>query len=304
LIAAESAGPARYDRGMTRAAVPASAVALFLYLWWGQWAEVNCATWLATAIAIGGSTAAVFDRGVASSVAMMLGVAGFTFSRTIGHWPFTWDAMPDARYAAFITAANVIAATGLCLHRSWARWIAIALASGAALTGALNAINLLHVGGRVYAESTWFASASAFGGAAMLLALTRPELRAKFHRDHDAVWTSPDAIVRWGRIATIACCVAGAMLLLYALGQPVAPATRTPALVLAPLLLIGSALFAARRTIGLAILGGAGIALLAQTAVTFAEASDRAIAAFYATAWLPAGLAAVFAAVLALRRAR
>jgi hypothetical protein len=94
------------------------------------------------------------------------------------------------------------------------------------------------------------------------------------------------------------------MLLLYAFGQPVAPRTVISALVLAPILGLGSVLVIARRSAGILILAAGGLGLIAHTIATaeYVVAGSLQIAGYYAAFWLPAALLGILAGVLAVRR--
>src|SRR4051812_4832963 len=80
------------------------------YLWWGHAGDASAAVWMASSVTIAGAVAGAIvprDRArVHASIAgvLMIVLAAFAFTRVIGRWPFAWDAMPDARYAAFIMA--------------------------------------------------------------------------------------------------------------------------------------------------------------------------------------------------------
>lgn len=223
-------------------------------------------------------------------------------SSEIDRWPFAWDAMADRRYAAFIAAMGVVVAVGLVRGAFWARWTAIAFCAGSILGGALNTINLREVRD----ESLWLAGPIGVAGALVILSqLLRPGVRERFaHNTQHALWTSRDRLIRVTRWAAIANFAAAPMLNLYALGQPVAPRTVISALVLAPILGLGSALVIARRSAGIVILAVGGLALVAQTIATaeYAIAGSQQIAGYYAMFWLPAALLGMTAGILAVRR--
>jgi hypothetical protein len=108
---------------------------------------------------------------------------------------------------------------------------------------------------------------------------------------------SRDRLVRSARWAAIANFAAAPMLLLYALGQPVAPQTIVSALVIAPVLGIGGALVVARRTLGVIVLGVGGFALLGHIAATasYVPAASLGIAGYYTAFWLPAAVLGITA---------
>jgi hypothetical protein len=273
--------------------VAIGSTAWIAYQLWGNWADASTIVRVTSAAALIAAFAAAFiprDRppGHAAVAACVLFVlAGFAGSRVLGRWPFQWDAMPDARYAAFIATVAAATGVGLCRGAFWARWVAIALSVGSGLGGLLNAINLRHVRD----ESSWLASLGVIVGAVVLSALLRPEVTTHFSRHAmHALWSSRDRLIR----------------LLYALGQPVAPSTAPSALCLAALLGGGAVLVVLRRAAGLVVLGLGGIALLVHTAASaeYVTAGNLPIVGYYAAFWLPAAILGVAAARLALVRAR
>jgi hypothetical protein len=284
------------------------AIASHLYVWWGHGAESSPAVWIASGCALSGAILGVVVPGrhvrahVAIAAALMLSIACFAATRVIDRWPFAWDAMPDRRYAGFIAAMGVVVAVGLVRGAFGARWAAIAFCAGSMLGGTLNAIQMR----ALRDESLWLAASIGVAGALTVLSqLTRPGVRAHFarHTQH-ALWTSRDRLVRATRWAVIANFAAAPMLLLYAFGQPVAPRTVISALVLAPVLGLGSALVIARRSAGILILAAGGAGLVAHTLATaaYVAAGSLPIAGYYAAFWLPAALFGITAGVLAVRR--
>lgn len=291
-------------------AVALLAAASHAYVWWGQWGEASHAVWIASAVALAGAGLGALLPGswlrshVAIAAGLMLAVSGFAGARVIGRWPFAWDAMPDPRYAGFLAVMGLAIAIGLVRGALWARWAAIAFAVSTMLGGALNTIHL--VGQRD--ETLWLAgSMGALGGLTVLSQLIRPGVGARFARaERHALWTSTDRLVRVTRWAAIANFAAAPMLLLYALGQPVAPATVVSALVIAPVLGLGGGLVIARRSAGIVVLALGGFALIAHTVATATHvtlAADLPVAGYYAAFWLPAALLAITAGLLAARRA-
>ncbi len=85
-----------------------------------------------------------------------------------------------------------------------------------------------------------------------------------------------------------------------------APTTVPFALVLAPILALGSLLVVRRRAAGIAILGLGGVALCLHTAASarYTIAGGLPIVGYYAAFWLPAALLGITAGVLAVARAR
>jgi hypothetical protein len=285
------------------------ALAAPAYGWSGHVAEACGAVWLTIAILAGCATlgalvpATRVRAHAAIAAALMLTVAGFAVTRVIERWPFQWDAMPDRRYAAFIAALGVAVAIGLYRGAFWARWSAMAFAASSALGGALNALNMFPRRD----EPAWLAGAGLVGGLLLWSELARPAVRAHFarHQRH-ALWTSRDPLVVTARWAAIAAFAAAPMLILYALGQPVAPRTVTSALVLAPLLGLGAILVVTRRAVGTLVLAATGLALLAHTAATaeYTIAGGLPVVEYYAAFWIPAAVLGIVAGALALSRAR
>ena len=279
------------------------------YLWWGHWGDVRPIVFVASGIGIAAAIAGVVIAPMAARAhaavagALMLTLAAFTATRAVGKWPFAWDSMPDARYAAVIAALGAAVGIGLIAGAFWARWGAIAFAASAGLGGLLNSYNM-----RAWRdESAWLAAIGVIGAAIILSQLLRGAVSAHFaRRAQHAVWASRDRLIASARWAAIANFGAAPMLLLYALGQPVAPSTVWSALVLAPVLAIGSALVVARRSIGIAILAVGGLGLLAHTAMTLNCVPAYALrtAGYYTVFWMPAALLGLVAGSIAFARAR
>ncbi len=271
----------------------------------GHTSAASWAVWLASSIALAGALAAAVMPAsavrapIAVAALLMASVGGFVALRVIGRWPFAWDALADARYAALIATAAFAIALGLAHGALWARWTAIAFAAGSALGGTLNTIGM-----HARDEATWLAALGGFGAVTIWSLLARPSVRDHFARGaQHALWASRDRLVRSARWAAIASFAAAPMLVLYAFGQPVAPATVDTALVLAPVLAVGAALVVARRAIGIAVLAVGGLGLVAHTVATLDLASSTQIAGYYAAFWLPAALLGIVAGVHALHRA-
>jgi len=292
-----------------QAIVGAGAIAWLFYTWTGHWADMTPAMMIATGLALGGTVAAAFVGNaprvrlrLAIVAAMLAGNAAFAGLRAAEHWPFVWDAMPSRGYAAFLAAAALTTSIGLLFRQLWARWVALAFGVAGALGGALNSIGM-----RTWRDETsWLAAIGVIGCATVFIQLSHGAVRDHFDRGGQSVWAAKDRLVRSARWAAITSAAAGAMLLLYALGAHVVPQTETSALVLAPVLMLGSGLVVARRGAGLLLLGAGGLGLLAQSAMTLADVApeSRMNAAYYVMFWAPAGIIAVAAAVIALRRSR
>jgi hypothetical protein len=279
------------------------------YLWWGHWDDANTAVWIASSVAVAGSVLGVVvpprlaRAHIAIAGVLMLWVAGYAATGVVGHWPFAWEALADPRYAAFITLMGVVVGIGLLCGAFWARWAALAFAVGSMLGGALNSINL----GGARNETAWLPAIGVMGGLTVFTQLMRASVREHVAQStKHALWTSRDRVIRSARWAAIANFAAAPMLLLYALGQPVAPETVVSALVLAPILGIGCALVVARRTAGVVILALGGVGLIAHSiaSASYVAAMNLPIVGYYAAFWLPAAALGIIAGVLALLRAR
>jgi len=279
------------------------------YLWWGRCADASSAVWLASglAVALAGAGALAPSSRVRTHAViaggLMLTLGAFAATRAFGHWPFAWDAMPDARYAGLIATLGISVGAGLIRGAFWARWAAMAFAVSSILGGGLNS---LHWRGERN-ETAWLAAMGVIGGAVLLSELARGEVAAHFARkSQHALWSSRDRVIRVTRWAAIANFAAAPMLVLYALGQPMAPSTVTFALVLAPLLALGSVLVVMRRTAGIVLLSLGGVALCAHTAATaeYAIAGGLPVVGYYAAFWMPAAVLGITAGVLVLARAR
>lgn len=283
------------------------ALAWLAYLWWGH--AVRPVVVVSSAIAITAALAGVLvaptaARGHAAIAGgLMLALSGFVALRAVGKWPFAWDSLADARYAAVIAVLAAAVGIGLVAGAFWARWGAIAFAASTGVGGLLNSYNM-----RAWRDETaWLAAIGVIGAAIILSQLLRPAVSAHFaRRAQHAVWAQRDRLIVSARWAAIASFAAAPMLLLYALGQPVAPATVWLALALAPLLAVGAVLVILRRAAGIAVLAASGLGLLAHTAVTLSTvpAAWRHTAGYYAVFWLPAALLGLAAGAIAFSRAR
>ena len=262
--------------------------------------------WLASASVLVNATVAIAldprrhgNAHVAIVVAQIAVLVGFAVARVTGHWPFSWDALPDRRYAALLATLGAAAAIGLVRGAVWARWMAIAFAMTSIAGGVLNTIALA-------APRDDLGLQNALGTLAGLVILSQVmvvSVRERFHQAQP-LWTSRDRLVRSARWAATSGFAAATMLVLYALCQPVAPDTVASALVLAPILGAGSVLVVARRTAGVLVLAVGGVALAVHAGVTVAHAEPRAIAIYYVAFWAPAAVLGIVAGVLAIARAR
>ena len=292
---------------MTRALPIAAAVltiSVMTYFLWG--AHPSGAVWIASSIAVAGALAGAVVPSrcakvhAAIAALLMMAVGAFAATRVAGHWPFAWDGLGDARYAAFIATMGFVVGAFLLRGSLWARWAALAFAGGSALGGGLNWIQM-----HDRSEPTWLAALGVVGSVTIISQLARASVRERF-AGH-AVWSSRDRFVRFARVAAIVNFAAAPMLLLYAFGQPVAPSTVYLAIALCPVLFAGSTLVIMRRTAGVLVLAVGGLALLAHTVLSFRYVTiawNVRIVGYYACFWIPAALLGIVAGVMAIARIR
>lgn len=290
-------------------AIVVASLGWLAYLWWGHFSDVRPIVYVCSSIAVAAAIAGLVIAPTAARAhaavagALMFVLAGFVATRALGRWPFAWDSMPDARYAAVIAVLGASVGIGLLRGAFWARWGAIAFAASSGIGGLLNSYNM-----RAWREEyAWLAAIGVIGSAIILSQLLRPSVREHFaQKAQHAVWASRDRLIASARWAAIANFGAAPMLLLYALGQPVAPATVWSALVLVPVLATGSVLVVMRRTAGIAVLAVGGLALLAHTAMTLhcVPAYAMRTAGYYTVFWVPAALLGLVAGSIAFARAR
>jgi len=208
---------------------------------------------------------------------------------------------PDAKLAVVVGVLSVVAIYGLARRRFWGRWLGLALGATALVSGGLNELCYWKLTAHVdpicvdwsmdVFEVAWLLWLTAIGGAVIVANLAA----ARGSHDHDATWSSSDRLIGLLRATIIAAFAAGPMLLVYAWLQPIVPATKDTALVLAVALALGGALAVRGKLVGALVLVVAGLGLVAQTAATVlgATAGDQRIAAYYAVFWLPAGALAI-----------
>ena len=218
----------------------------------------------------------------------------------LDRWVLAYNPFSDSRHLAFMAAMTVLAAAGLALRMVWARWLALALGIGGAVSSGLNALWALPTAG----PFSWVHLCGFFGGALVVANLSAPAVRESFYgrRESAAIWRSTDPLVRILRWTLLANLVAIPMLLIYSWVQPVVPATATTALALALLLIIGSVLVMARKVAGALLLSLGGLGLLVQTCTTawlayLAGPETLFIGAYYVVFWLPAAALSVACSV-------
>lgn len=274
----------------------------------GAWLGIHHAWVSGVAILAAVVTTALRDRAAwavrVAVVSCLLAVGIVLLSlRLAGHWPFGADPVVDPRYVAFLVAALVATTVGLALRQLWARWLGLAFGCFGALSSGLNALGWF----RSASEDSWMHRTAFVGAAVIAVNLLAPDVRdaTLARHPHAELWRSKDSVVRAVRGSLLANLGAVPMLLVYAWAQPFVPETSTPALALAGLLGIGSALTMRRKVGGALLLGLCALGLVAQTAVTAWRAApgDRLLLGYYAAFWIPAALLGARAAVVLTRRA-
>lgn len=215
-------------------------------------------------------------------------------ARLAGQQPFIFDVLPDPRYTMFLAAMVCLTIIGLLARWLWARWLAIGLGAGGALSAGLNALWWLQTAG----GQMWVYLVGFFCALLILINITAPPVRAAFEQRGGQLWRSRDRLVRVIRWTVLADMLAIPMLLLYAWVQPVVPETRTTALALAVVLVIGTVLTVARKVAGALALTVGGLGLLVQTLFTVylghaADPDTWLIASYYVAFWLPAAVLSV-----------
>lgn len=201
---------------------------------------------------------------------------------------------PSARVAVVVAVVLAIAILGLVLGRIWGRWLGIALGMTGVMSGGFNAIGFWSVTRQPQLawpewsaqtfEQAWLFWLTFIGSAVIVVLLARVKLA------DTTTWAARHPLLR---TTVMAAFVAMPMLLVYAWIQPVVPATRTTAIVLAAALAVAGALTVRGKLAGALLLVLAGAGLLAQTAVTVAKAHELWLAGYYAAFWAPCGLLAI-----------
>lgn len=254
---------------------------------------------------------ATLARAVPPRIAIAVAVLGanvaFIVATLAGRTLVRFPLYPSSRFAVVLAIATTAGAVGLVRRRMWARWLYLALGAGAIGCGALNLLNFWSVSGHVdpsatawsmqVIEQAWGYAITIVAGL-LLVGTLAPIGDAFVAGPSHATWTSDAAVMRTLRLSTIATLAAVPMLLVYAWMQPVAPATRTPALVLAALLTVGVIAAVRGHLIGALVQCLGGLGLAAQTVATWrlAPAAAAHVPLYYAVFWMPAALLAVAAA--------
>ena len=239
--------------------------------------------------------------GIAIPAALLAMYAAVAAATLFGVELIPMNGFASDKYAVALSAGMALAVGGLVLRRPWAYSLALALGITGIGCGTLNAIQAWDLGPPELVEFyeryrlAFFYLVSAIGGALIVVNLVAA--RASFATSADR----PDPLVRWLRLAIGASFVAVPMLLVYAWLQPVAPATQTPALVLAAAFAIGAILAVRGKLVGALLLVVAGFGLAGQTIATLALAETARHAYYYAAFWTPAALSAIACGVVLAR---
>lgn len=217
-----------------------------------------------------------------------------------------YDLFPDRKLAIVVASCLALSIYGLIRHRVWGRWLAIALGATGAVSGGINTIHFWAVTAGPNAElfhwsmqmhlAAWVLWVGTIGGLMVVLNLASPAVGAAIAaRTQDATWTAPTREARWVRATIITALAAVPMLLVYAWLQPIVPATKTSALVLAAALAIGATAAIRGKLAGALLLVVAGLGLVVQTVMTATGAAPHQgmVAVYYAVFWLPAAITAI-----------
>lgn len=236
---------------------------------------------------------------------LLAALVAFIVAGRLGANPLRIATFPSLAHAILLAAIAALAVIGLGARRLWGRWLGLALGAAAIGSGGLNAIGFWSVTrafdhaqpgwSTTMFESEWAHLVGMVVGVIIVVNLATVRRGLDGGRAHPT-WTSDAPAIRTARLLMIASLMAVPMLLVYALTQPVVPATRTTALVLAAVLAVAAIAAVRGRLIGVLALTVAGLGLLAQTVATYLDAEttmNRHIAAYYAVFWLPAGALAI-----------
>jgi hypothetical protein len=250
-----------------------------------------------------GTRDAVVERRFAAS-ALLVGLGSFAALRVVGKWPFAWDALPSAPYAAFVSLAAFFTALGIAARWFWSRWVGMAFGLATCVSGGLNYAGW---GFREWTESSWIAFLATSLGPVLFLQLAHPAVRIDFEANaRHGLWTSPHLVIRVSRVATIGALVAIPMLLVFVWGHPFVAEARIPAALLALGLALGAVLVILQKSAGVAILGvvGIGLLFLAYATLQLAMPNDFGSACYFAAFWVPSGLSGIVAFSCAFTRTK
>jgi len=287
------------------------AVAAGVHLFWRPSPWVHTFELLMTGVVLLGAiastiiapTSLVWPRIITAAGLLAVG-EGILVARLAGHQCFVFDVLPDPRYTAFLAAVVGATMVGLLARRVWGRWVAVGLGLCGAVSSGLNAIWWLSAAD----GQTWLYLVGCFCSALIAINAAAAPMREAFNQGSPGarLWGSPARVVRVVRWMVLVNLPAIPMLLVYAWVQPVVPATRTSAVVLAALLVAGTVLCMARKVVGAWLVAATGLGLLAQTTATAylghaAGPQVFFIAGYYVVFWLPAALLSIACGVVLIR---
>lgn len=240
---------------------------------------------------------------------LLAALVPFIVACQVGASPLRVAAFPSLAHAIALGAITVVAVVGLVTRRLWGRWLGLALGGAAIGSGGLNAIAFLpatrafdhaHADWSITMfETEWAQLVGVVVGLLLVVNLATAGRAFRAGRA-DPTLASDAPVIRSVRWLIVAALMAVPMLLVYALTQPLGPATRASALALAAVIGLGAIATVRGRVLGVLTLTVAGLGLIGQTVATYLAADGAAarhIAGYYAVFWLPAGAIAFVASL-------
>jgi hypothetical protein len=299
-----------------------AATGVFLFRSLGAWAGIVPWSLSVALLALCAAASVALYRDRASTrirlaLALLVVSVLVTGAHASGHGLLPIDTWHSRIYTAVLSTLFASAGVGIVRRRPWSRWAVLAIGGGGTLCGIMNLAHLrapeiaarladaeplpAWLGTWVWSHVLMTSACSAFlvllSGRRMAEAFAVPET------DPAAVWGAPHALVRAVKITFVAQLMASAMSLLYALAQPVVPATRISALALAAAFAIAAIATLARKTAGVLVLIATGLGFAAQAMATMSLAHGNAapLGAYYAVFWGLAGVSSVACALVFAR---
>ena len=213
-----------------------------------------------------------------------------------------WHQSNAALTSSLLVTASV-ALVGLLDRRTWARWLALGLAGA----GLLHATFEVGASWAAADARLWISSLQGGGCLLLMVGLAHPGVRDGDEPPiHETIWGSGLAEIRWLRAAIVCSIGATPALLAYGWAQPASiRMLEGPAILFAASLALGILVTLRGKTVGVVLLGLAGLGLLALAGLLVAAgttALDHRIAAFHGCFWLPAAISNIVAAILVIRR--
>jgi hypothetical protein len=310
---------------VTGAAVAGTtATGVFLLRSLGPWAGLVPWSLSVALLALCAAASVALSRDRASTrirlaLALLVVSVLVTGAHASGHGLLPIDTWGSRTYTAVLSTLFASAGFGIVRRRPWSRWALLAIGGSGTLCGVMN---LAHLRAPAIAAmladaeplpawlGTWVWShvLMTIACAAFLVLLSGRRMAEAFaapETDPAAVWAAPHALVRAVKLTFVAQLMAWSMSLLYALAQPVVPATRFSALALAAAFAIAAIATLARKTAGVLLLVATGLGFAAQAVATMslAQGSAAEVGAYYAVFWGLAGVSSVACAVVFARTA-